>query len=76
MLGSIIGAISQGFIWGIMVLGVYITYKVLNVSDLTVDGSFATGGCVFAVLLSGGIDSTLCFLLAYRGNGQGYGWWH
>lgn len=64
MLGSIIGAIGQGLIWGVMVLGVYITYKVLNVSDLTVDGSFATGGAVFAILLLNGFDSTLCLLLA------------
>jgi len=47
------GAVSQGVLWGIMVLGVYITYKILNVADLTVDGSFALGGCVCAVLIVG-----------------------
>ena len=44
------GAISQGLIWGIMAIGVYITYKILDIADLTVDGSFCTGGAVFAVL--------------------------
>ncbi|MCQ2609828.1 MAG: ABC transporter permease [Lachnospiraceae bacterium] len=69
MLGSIIGAVGQGLIWGIMVLGVYITYKVLNVSDLTVDGSFATGGCVFAVLVTNHIDPTLSLVLASLAGG-------
>ena len=55
-IGSLLGAIGQGFIWGIMTLGVYITYKILNVSDLTVDGSFATGGAVFAVTALSGIN--------------------
>ena len=48
---SMQGAISQGVLWGIMVLGVYITYKVLNISDLTVDGSFALGSCVCATMV-------------------------
>lgn len=45
------GAVAQGVLWGIMVLGVYITYRLLNISDLTVDGSFALGGCVCATLI-------------------------
>jgi len=48
------GAVSQGLIWGIMAIGVYITYKILEVSDLTVDGSFCTGGAVCAMLLCAG----------------------
>ena len=48
------GAIAQGLIWGIMAIGVYITYKILDVSDLTVDGSFCTGGAVCAVLVTTG----------------------
>ena len=48
---SIQGAISQGVLWGIMVLGVYITYKILDIADLTVDGSFALGGCVCAAMM-------------------------
>lgn len=64
IINSLIGSVSQGLIWGIMVLGVYITYKVLNVSDLTVDGSFATGGCVFTLFLMNGVDQTVCIILA------------
>ena len=52
LLLSMQGAVSQGVLWGIMVLGVYITYKILNIADLTVDGSFALGGCVCATLIS------------------------
>ena len=63
-IGSLLGAIGQGFIWGIMTLGVYITYKILNVSDLTVDGSFATGGAVFAVTALSGINPTICLFIA------------
>lgn len=59
------GAISQGLIWGIMAIGVYITYKVLDIADLTVDGSFCTGGAVFVVLLTGGVNMWLALLLAF-----------
>lgn len=61
------GAVSQGLIWGIMAIGVYLTYKILDIADLTVDGSFCTGGAVFAVLFGGGVDlwlALLCALLA------------
>lgn len=47
---AIQGATSQGFLWGIMALGVYITFKILNYADMTCDGSFAFGGCVSATL--------------------------
>ena len=50
-------AAAQGIIWGIMALGVYITFRLLNVSDLTVDGSFATGGAVTVMLLLQGLLS-------------------
>ena len=63
-IGSLLGAIGQGFIWGIMTLGIFITYKILNVSDLTVDGSFATGGCIFAVTSLVGINPTICLCIA------------
>ena len=69
MLGSLLGAVGQGFIWGVMVLGIFITYKILNVSDLTVDGSFATGGAVFAVSLLAKFDPTVCLLLAMLAGG-------
>ena len=45
------GAVSQGIIWGIMAIGLYITYRILEFSDLTVDGSIATGGAVAAVMI-------------------------
>lgn len=54
-LSSLPGAITLGIIWGIMGLGVFITYRILDIPDLTVDGSFATGGAVCAmVIISGG----------------------
>ena len=49
MLLALQGAVSQGILWGVMVLGVYITFRLLNIPDMTVDGSFALGGCVCAV---------------------------
>lgn len=51
---SMQGAVSQGVLWGIMVLGVYITFRILDIADLTVDGSFATGACVYAALVVNG----------------------
>ena len=46
LLSAMPGAAAQGLIWGIMAIGVYITYKILDVADLTVDGSLCTGGAV------------------------------
>ena len=63
-LNALPGAVSQGLIWGIMAIGVYITYKILDVADLTVDGSFCTGGAVFVMLLGGGADIRLALLAA------------
>ena len=51
LLASLQGAVAQGVLWGIMVLGVYITYRLMGIADLTVDGSFALGACVCAVLV-------------------------
>lgn len=59
------GAISQGLIWGIMAIGVYITYKILDIADLTVDGSFCTGGATFVVLFSSGVNVWLALLAAF-----------
>lgn len=62
---SMQGAVSQGVLWGIMVLGVYITFRILDVADLTVDGSFATGACVCAALIvNGGWNPLLATLVA------------
>ena len=68
-LNALPGAMSQGLIWGIMAIGVYITYKILDIADLTVDGSFCTGGAVFVMLFSGGANvwaAMLAALLADR----------
>ncbi|HJG30671.1 MAG TPA: ABC transporter permease [Collinsella ihuae] len=61
---ALLGAVSQGILWGIMVLGVFITYKLLDIADLTVDGSFALGGCVCAVLVVAGVDPLVAILAA------------
>lgn len=61
---SLPGALGQGLIWGIMAVGVYITYRILDIADLTVDGSLATGGAVCAVCISLGLNPWLALLLA------------
>lgn len=53
-LNALPGAIAQGLIWGIMAMGLYITYRILDLSDLTVDGSFCTGGVVCVMLMVNG----------------------
>ena len=58
------GAIAQGMIWGIMAIGVYITYKVLDFSDLTVDGTMATGGAVCVMLMLNGTNVWVALLCA------------
>ena len=58
------GAVSQGLIWGIMAIGVYITYKILDIADLTVDGSFCTGAAVFVMLYTTGTNLWLAMLAA------------
>lgn len=62
---AMLDAVGQGVLWGIMVLGVYITYKLLDIADLTVDGSFALGGCVCAMLIvNRGMDPVAALALA------------
>ena len=57
--------IEQGLIYGIMALGVYITYKILDFPDLTVDGSFPLGGAVTAALIKGGVNAYLTLPAAF-----------
>ena len=64
-LNALPGAVAEGIIWGLMAIGVYISYKILDIADLSVDGSICTGGCVFAMLLAGGMPIWLCMLLAF-----------
>jgi len=58
------GAIAEGLIWGLMGIGVYISYKILDIADLTVDGSICTGACVCAVLLGSGVPVWISILSA------------
>ena len=58
------GALSQGLIWGIMAIGLFITYKLLNLSDLTVDGSFCTGGAVCVMTMLAGHNVWVAMLVA------------
>ncbi len=64
LLNATPGAVTQGMLWGIMAVGVYITYRILEVSDLTVDGSLATGGAVCVVLMRAGCDPWIALLCA------------
>lgn len=59
------GSVSQGLIWGIMAIGVYITYRILDVADLTVDGSFATGGAVAVMLILNGFNLWFAMFMAF-----------
>lgn len=65
LLNSLPGAAAQGLVWGIMAIGVYITFRVLDVADLTVDGSIATGGAVAVMLIRGGMNCWLALLFAF-----------
>ena len=65
LISRIPGGVAQGIIWGIMALGVYITFRVLKESDLTVDGSFATGGAVAVMMITNGINPWLAVLCAF-----------
>ena len=62
--GAMLGAVSQGILWGIMALGVYITFKILDFADMTVDGSFALGGCTCALLIVSGVNPLIAVLVA------------
>lgn len=64
-LNALPGALAEGLIWGLMAIGVYISYKILDIADLTVDGSICTGGCVCAVLLAAGVPVWLSMLIAF-----------
>ena len=64
LLNALPGAVAQGLIWGIMAIGVYITYKVLDLADLTVDGTMATGGAVCVMLMLNGLNVWLALACA------------
>lgn len=64
-LGSLPGAAAQGIIWGIMAIGVYLTYRILDFADLTVDGSFGTGGAVLVMCTFSGMNIYVSLLFAF-----------
>jgi len=59
------GGIAQGLVWGLMALGIYITFRLLDVADLTVDGSFTTGGAVAVMLILAGCPAWLALVAAF-----------
>lgn len=58
------GGLAQGLMWGILALGVYLTFKILNFADMTCDGSFALGGSVCVMMILGGMNPTLAIFVA------------
>ena len=79
LLGALPGAVAQGIIWGIMAIGVYITYKVLDIADLTVDGSICTGAAVCTMMMLSGQSpwlSVFCAVLAGIAAGSITGFLH
>ncbi len=64
LLKNVPSGVAQGLIWGLMALGVYITFRVLDIADLSVDGTFATGGAVTVMLITAGVPSWIAVLVA------------
>lgn len=64
LLGALPGTVAQGFVWGVMAVGVFITYKILDIADLTVDGSICTGAAVCTMLMLADVDAWLSILIA------------
>ena len=65
ILNALPGAVAQGLIWGIMAIGVFITFKILDFADLSVDGSICTGAAVSAMLILSGVNPYLSLLVAF-----------
>ena len=65
LVNALPGVVAQGLIWGIMAIGVYITFRILDVADLTVDGTMATGGDTFIMLTIAGVSMPLALLGAF-----------
>ncbi len=64
-LNALPGAVAEGLIWGLMAIGVYISYKILDIADLTVDGSICTGMCVCAMLITNGVPAWISVIAAF-----------
>lgn len=69
LINALPGAVSQGLVWGIMALGVYVTYRILDVADLTVDGSLATGGAVCVMMIRAGVNPWVALFAALVAGG-------
>ena len=69
LINALPGAFSQGLVWGIMALGVYVTYRILDVADLTVDGSLATGGAVCVMMIRAGVNPWVALFAAFVAGG-------
>ena len=65
LLNAMPGAVAQGIIWGFMAIGVYITFRILDVADLTVDGSFTTGGATCVILTLNGVNMGLVLIISF-----------
>ncbi len=64
LISALPGAVAQGLVWGIMAIGVYITFRVLDIADLTVDGTLCTGGAVCIMLMQSGQNVWVSMALA------------
>lgn len=79
LITNLYSALAQGTLWGIMALGVYITFRILDIADLSCDGTFALGGCISAILITRGVNPFVTLLLALVGGmlaGLVTGWLH
>ena len=64
LMGAMPGAVAQGLIWGIMAIGVYITFRILDIADLSVDGTMCTGAAVCIMLVQSGHNIWFALLMA------------
>lgn len=64
-LNALPGAVAEGLIWGLMAIGVYVSFKILDIADLTVDGSICTGACVCAMLIAAGVPAWVSIIIAF-----------
>ena len=79
LITNLYSALAQGTLWGIMALGVYITFRILDIADLSCDGTFALGGCISAILITRGVNPFVTLLFALVGGmlaGLVTGWLH
>ena len=79
MLDLVVGTITTGLLWSLLAVGVFITFRVLDVADLTVEGTFPMGAAISAILITSGMNPILSILIAGIGGmaaGAVTGWIH